>query len=61
MRREGGVITAAMLHMQDQGQIQDLGLEIGILLVRSQDPEDVFRCGKFFFGIVYFPKREYNE
>ena len=42
MGREGGVVAAAVLCMQDQGNIQNLGLKFSILSVRTKQAENVF-------------------
>ena len=39
--------------MKDQGEIQNFCFQIRILLVRPQNTENIFRCGKFLFGIMY--------
>ena len=49
---KGGVVTTAMLHMKDQGKIQNLRLQMGILLIRAKHTEDILRCGKLFLRIV---------
>ena len=46
------VITTAVLHMKDQGKIQDLRLQMRIFLIRAKHTEDILRCGKFFLRIV---------
>ena len=46
------VITSAVLHMKNQSQIQDLGFQICIFLVRSQNTKDILCCRQFFFGIM---------
>ena len=38
--------------MKDQGKIQDLRLQMGILLIRTKHTEDILRCGKLFLRIV---------
>ena len=46
------VITSAVLHMKNQSQIQDLGFQICIFLVRSQNTKDILCCRQFFLGIM---------
>ena len=52
MGGKGRVITAAMLHMEYQGQIQDSGLKRRIFLIRPEHQKDVLRSGKMFLRIV---------
>ena len=46
------VATTAVLHVKDQGKIEDLRFQICVLLIRAQHTEDIFRCGKFLLRIV---------
>ena len=43
---EGGVVAAAVLHVQQQGNIQHVGLQIGVLPVGTQHLEQVLGGGK---------------
>ena len=44
---KGGVIAAAVLHVQNHTDIQDSGFQWGIRAVGTQDMEDIFRHGPF--------------
>ena len=46
MGGEGGVVSAAVLRVEHQGEVQDLSLQLGILAVRPQAVKDIFRGGK---------------
>ena len=52
MGGEGGVVTAAVLGVEDEGQVQDFGLELGILAVRPQDEQNVLRRGEVGLRVV---------
>ena len=45
-RRKGRIITAAMLHMQDQGGIQHLRLRLRVFFIRSHQHQQIFRRGQ---------------
>ena len=49
---EGGVVAAAVFHVQQQGNVQNVGFQIGVLAVGPQHLQQVFRRGKFRFGPV---------
>ena len=38
---EGGVVAAAVLHMEDEGEVEDPGLQFGVLLVRAEHPQEI--------------------
>ena len=50
---EGGVITAAMLHMQHQCGIQYFGLQFGILFVGTKHHQQILCCGKLLLRTMY--------
>ena len=50
--REGRVVAAAVLHVQQQGNVQHVGLEVGVLLVGTQHLQQVFRRGQARVGAV---------
>ena len=52
MRCEGGIIAAAMLGVQHQRQIQNLGFKIGIFAVRPQHIQNVLGRAQIFLGRV---------
>ena len=52
MGGKGRVVTAAMLHVEDQGKIQDLRLQVGLLLVRTEHTQNILCCGKLLLRIV---------
>ena len=52
MSRKGRVVTAAMLCMQNQSQIQNMRLKGGIAAVRAQNVQDVFGGGELAHRIV---------
>ena len=53
MGGKAGVVTAAVLHVQDQGDIQDLRLQRRIAAVRAQNVQNILRGGQFGLGLVY--------
>ena len=50
--REGRVVAAAVLHVQQQCNVQHVGLEVGVLLVGTQHLQQVFRRGQARVGAV---------
>ena len=46
MGGEGGVISSSVLHVQYQSDVQNLCFQLGVRTVRTEDMENVFRCGK---------------
>ena len=46
MGGEGGVVAAAVLRVQHQAQVQNVGLQRGVLAVRSQQGQNVLRGGQ---------------
>jgi len=48
-RREGGIVSAAVFHMEDQGRIQDSRFGRGVFLVGTKHHQDIFR--RRFLGI----------
>ena len=52
MGREGGVVSSAVLHVQHQSDIQNLGLEIRVGAVGTEGVENVLRSGKLRVGLV---------
>ena len=52
MRGKGGVVTAAMLHMQNQRNIQYLSFQRRIFTVRTQNMQDVFGIGQLKLGLM---------
>ena len=47
MGGEGGIVSAAVLHVEDHADIQDPRLQRRKLAVRAKDMEDIFRHGAF--------------
>ena len=52
MRCKGGVVAAAVLHVQNQRHVQHLCLELGILAVGAQQRKDNLRGGHGGLGVV---------
>ena len=52
MGGEGGVIAAAVLHMEDQRKIQHMRLHFGVLHIRTQQPQKVFCRGQVLIRTV---------
>ena len=44
--REGGVVSAAVLHVEDQRRVERLRLDLGVAAVRAEHPEEVLRGGE---------------
>ena len=51
--RKGGVVAAAVLHMQDQRHIEHLCLQVRVLAVGSQQRQDHLSGGHGGLGVVY--------
>ena len=49
---EGGVVAAAVLHVQQQRDVQHVGFQVGVLPVGAQHLEQVFGGGKLRPGTV---------
>ena len=49
---EGGVVAAAVVRVDDQDAVQEVGLSLGELAVRPEHVEDVLRYGVFRTGIM---------
>ena len=43
---EGGIVAAAVLHVENQRRVQDLCLRGGVFFVGAEHHQKVFRCGK---------------
>ena len=43
--REGGIVASAVIHMQDQAQIQDHGLQLGVRAISAQELQNILRHG----------------
>ena len=52
-RGERGVVTAAVLRVDDEREIEHAHFQIGVLAVYAQHVQDVGRGGKRRYGIVY--------
>ena len=52
MGGEGGVVAAAVVRVKNQGNIQHLGLQGGILTVRAQNAQNVLRSGELGVRLV---------
>ena len=50
--RKGRVVSAAVLHMEDQGRIENPSLQLRIFLIRTKHIKDVFCCGAVRVGAV---------
>ena len=49
---EGGVVPAAVFHVEHQGDVQDPGFQVGVFLVRTEHEQDVFSGGQIGVGPV---------
>ena len=47
MDREGGVVPAAVLHVQDQGQVEDRRLQCCVFFIRAQQAQYIFSRRQF--------------
>ena len=43
---EGGVVAAPVLHVEDEGDVQGLGLQLGVGHVVAEHPQDILRGGQ---------------
>lgn len=57
VRREGGVVAAAVFGVDDQADVQRLGFQVGEFIVPPQDVQDILRAGIFFDGSVNNERR----
>ena len=46
MRRECGVVAAAVLHMKNQSQIQHVCLHLGVILIRPEQTQQILSRGQ---------------
>ena len=49
---EGGAVTAAVLGVDHQAEIQEMGLGLGVLLIRAEDAEEVLGGAEVVVGVV---------
>ena len=45
-------VAAAVLHVQEQSDVQHVGFQVGVLAVGAQHLQQVFGGGQFGFGAV---------
>ena len=49
---KGGVVAAAVLRVDHQHHVQQVGLFLGVALVSPEHPQEVFCRGQVFLGVV---------
>ena len=49
---EGGAVTAAVLGVDDQAQVKEVGLGLGVLLIRAEDAEEVLGGTEVIVGVM---------
>ena len=54
MGGEGGVVSAAVLGMKNESDIEHLGFKLGVSAVRSEQVQDIFRRREVVFRAVYY-------
>lgn len=43
MRGKGGVVSAAVVHVENEGRVQGVRLQLALLTVRAQNVEQILR------------------